>query len=186
MDNDRLTDEEIVNIISEDCISHNYKSFTIEEYNFNGLEINIKIEKSRFTDNFAIKFLTKSYLDNNYCYEFYILNYLEYKLFTDIKEIITFLLKEFRENFIYSKFLDGIHVKNEIEKKEKNAKAYYILCKNKTPDTCCVCLDYNKVITRCNHNLCRICYDNIKKTNIEMVNNDEINYKPCPLCRLSI
>lgn len=186
MDNDRLNDEETVNIITEHCNSHSYKIFTIEEYNFDELEINVQIEKSRFTDNFQVVLLAKTYMNDDYSYEFCIMNFLDHKIFTDIKEIVYFLLKDFRKNFMYSKLLDEIHLKNEIEKKEKITKAYSVLCKNKMPDTCCVCLEYNKLITRCNHNVCRICYNKIKKLTIEIVNNNEIKVKSCPLCRLPI
>ena len=186
MDNNRLNDEETINIISEHYGSYSFKIFTIKEYNFNDLEINIQIEKLRFTDNFNVILLAKSYLNDNYSCVFHVLNYLDHIIFKNIKEIIGFLLKDFREHFVYSKLLDEIHLKEEIESKEKIMKAYSVLCKNKMPDLCCVCLEYNKLITRCNHNVCRICYNNIKKSNVEIIDNDEINYKSCPLCRLSI
>ena len=105
-----------------------------------------------------------------------------YNSFVTIEELIRFLFVDFRKEYVYSKILDQIDSKVKIMRKEKLIYAYSMLCENTFMDDCCVCMEPNKVLTDCGHNVCRICYNNIKYSK---VGNGlyEVIGKSCPLCR---
>jgi len=46
-------------------------------------------------------------------------------------------------------------------------------------DECCVCMELTRNKTKCNHTICYICWDTIKRTR----NDDEFLHKQCPMCR---
>ena len=93
---------------------------------------------------------------------------------------ITNFLFAFRTCYSYSKILDQIVDKKDIEKEEKTAVALIKFCKQEKIEKCCVCYDFNTVKTVCNHNLCRTCFQNIK---IIINEEEDFKYKECPMCR---
>jgi hypothetical protein len=76
-------------------------------------------------------------------------------------------------NYNYSRILDSLVIKELQEKEEKKAMAK-IFIKHDTIENCCACMEQNTVLTRCGHNLCRICLSKMYK------NKKHVN---CPLCR---
>lgn len=93
-----------------------------------------------------------------------------------IEDIIVFFLN-FRRKYTYSKILDEIILKSEIVQKEKMSFFFFKESDPFRETTCCVCADDNLIFTKCNHNLCRICFSSLQSEN-----NDEFSRK-CPLCR---
>lgn len=95
-------------------------------------------------------------------------------------KLITNFLFAFRTCYAYSKILDEIVEKKDLEKQEKTVVALTKFCKQEKIEKCCVCYDFNVAKTICGHNLCRVCFQNIK-----LISNDEedFKYKECPLCR---
>ena len=82
------------------------------------------------------------------------------------------LLSQFNQNILIRR--DGFSVfiseKDEIED-EIFAKMFL---KHSEINECSVCMEKNVVITQCGHNLCRICFDKIKKID---------TCTTCPICR---
>jgi hypothetical protein len=89
-----------------------------------------------------------------------------------IKEYINFIYNV-KFNYNYSKIRDNLILKECFEKEEKLAMAK-IFIKHDIIEDCSVCMEKNTVLTRCKHNLCRVCYSKMVKL------NPHIN---CPLCR---
>jgi hypothetical protein len=181
---DAINKNEAIKIICEDY-ENNYKHtpFILQDYAFNGLKINIEIKRHINWGTLILKFWIVNFeksSDNN---EIISLNDTEKEqTFETIYDLVTFLFDEFRDEYQYSKVLDEIHLKKNIEIKEKTLKAYSMLCQNNLPDFCCVCMEYNKVLTECGHNVCRICYANLPYTKIANLLYEYIG-KKCPLCR---
>ena len=98
------------------------------------------------------------------------------------KEITKFLF-EFRKKYRYSKILDTIEKKEFIEIKEKENIAITRFFEEKEIDECCVCYEKNNVLTSCNHNLCRYCFENL---NCNIDYDEMIKLKECPCCRKDI
>ena len=89
-----------------------------------------------------------------------------------IKEYIHYVYN-LTYNYNYGRILDSLVIKALQEKEEKKALAK-IFIKHDTIENCCACMEQNTVLTRCGHNLCRICLGKMYK------NKKHIN---CPLCR---
>jgi len=183
-----IDDEQVIKLLSEDYKNNKDQIFTIEDYDFNGLNINIDIYKHPNWDTFILKLYIVDYLSKQNNFGLMFLNSLENKTeFKNIEDVISFLLLYFRNNYIYSKILDEIHCKDSIKNKENLKLSYFKLSKNKEAfDICCVCLESNYVKTKCDHNVCRPCYTNLKILNIKDEYYDDIECKICPLCRGSI
>ena len=182
---DDITQDDAIKVICEDY-KNNYKHtpFILENYLFNGLKINIEVKKHTNWDTLMLKFWIINYEkacdDDN---EIMCLNDTENEhLFETIDDLISFLFDEFRNKYAYSKVLDEIHLKEKILIKEKLLKAHFMLCQNNLPDRCCVCMDYNKVLTACNHNVCRLCYNSLPYTKVTSLLYEFVG-KKCPLCR---
>lgn len=94
-----------------------------------------------------------------------------------IKEFISFLYN-IKYNYVYSKIVDNFLPKDSLYKEEKKTIAKLFI-KHDVIENCCVCFDKNTVLTKCKHNLCRICsYDLFK--------NNKNEHIPCPMCRKCI
>ena len=89
-----------------------------------------------------------------------------------IKEYISFIWN-LKFNYIYSKIKDNLVSKENFEKEEKLAMAK-IFIKHSTIEDCSVCMEKNTTLTRCGHNLCRVCYSKMNKGK---------SHVSCPLCR---
>lgn len=187
---ENISTEEAIKIICEDYESKSSKKkpFIIRGYIFNELKINIEIKKHPNWDKLVFDFSIRDYeksdfdIDNRVC-----LNDKEdyENCFETIEELVTFLFEDFRDEYVYSKILDEIDCEYKIKQKEQLINAYSMLCQNNFIDECCVCMEANKVITDCGHNLCRPCYNNIKFTKVGSGLYEYIG-KACPLCRESI
>ena len=94
-----------------------------------------------------------------------------------IKEYIKFIYN-LKYNYVYSRIIDSLLPIDYINKEEKKALARMFI-KHDTIDDCCVCMEKNTVLTRCNHNLCRFCSFTITK-------NAKNKHAPCPICRSCI
>ena len=183
-----IDDDDIINLIVEDYTHNKSKNFIIQDYEFNDITINIELTKHPNWNTFIFRFWILNYLDKSFEYETILLNIIEdeKEVLKNINNIVAFLLHDFRDTYCYSKLLDEIHPKKLVKEKERLTIAYIKLCKNKLPDTCCVCMEYNKVLTKCNHNVCRICYKNLKTIYTDTCYEDELECKECPLCRRPI
>jgi hypothetical protein len=181
---DTIDKDDAIKVICEDY-KNNYKHtpFILQDYAFNGLKINIEIKKHINWGTLMLKFWIVNFeksCDEN---EIISLNDTEKEdVFETIEELITFLFEDFRDKYAYSKVLDEIHLKENIHIKEKTLKAYSMLCQNSLPECCCVCMEYNKVLTECNHNVCRVCYASLPYTKIANLLYEYVG-KKCPLCR---
>ena len=98
---------------------------------------------------------------------------------------ITKLINKMHEIYLdtknYSKILDEIVMKHDVGDKsevlEKRMISSGYLFKNPVQQ-CIVCYDYNMVLTKCKHNLCRICFDSMYKKVCDM---DPLIQ--CPVCK---
>ena len=94
-----------------------------------------------------------------------------------IKEFIEFLYN-LKFNYAYSKIVDTL-LPNDVFKKEEKKTIAKLFIKHDSVEDCCVCMEKNTVITRCKHNVCRICLHNLIK-------NSRTGHVPCPMCRKCI
>jgi hypothetical protein len=154
----------------------------------------VKFHENDWDKNSFIIYKFNNYkIDNiNYCIEF-VLGSLEleikgylhskivlYKKYNikdddDIHIVVKDNIKciyEIGVKYKYSKILDCLILKNEIEKQEELKLAINILT-HKQIQNCCVCYDPNFLLTECNHSICRECLCNLKT-------------KRCPMCRKRI
>jgi hypothetical protein len=94
-----------------------------------------------------------------------------------IKEFIEFLYN-LKFNYTYSKIVDTL-IPNDFFKKEEKKTIAKLFIKHDSVEDCCVCMEKNTVMTRCKHNVCRICSHNLIK-------NSKSEHIPCPICRKCI
>jgi len=196
-----ISEQDVIDIISSDIESGReikpYTQVLIEPYIFEGFQMVVNF-KSVEDDKILIRIDRKDKIftkinNKPYNYEHYSEYFFKQK-FLNIKEIITFLHSSFRKEYTYSKITDKIEKKTDLLYQEQKEISYLMLMKNISFDdiknklSCCVCLDPNFLLTKCNHCLCRKCYLNIERKKCEEC-NDEYNiacvfeYKPCPICR---
>jgi len=184
---ENISTEEAIKIICEDYESKTCKKkqFIIQDYIFDELKINIEIKKHPNWDKLVFDFTIIDYEKSDYHIDnrVYLNNKEDYTdSFETIEEIITFLFENFRDEYVYSKSLDEIDSEYKIKQKEKLIYAYSMLCENTFMDECCICMEPNKVLTDCDHNVCRPCYNNIKYSKIGSGFCESVG-KSCPLCR---
>jgi len=91
-----------------------------------------------------------------------------------IKDFIDFLYN-LKYTYVYSKIVDNLILKDLFHKEEKKTIAKLFI-KHDVVEECCVCMEKNTVLTKCKHNLCRICLYNLGK-------NSKSEHISCPLCR---
>lgn len=187
-----ISDKELYDIISNDIINNFEEDFDNNQRNsvylfkdflFDGLTIIILLGYHETIDDENITMICKC---EKYCKN--MMNSLYLKKFNknNLIELIDFLF-EFRTKYTYSRIIDRIIKKDDLEKSEKRCLAIYQFSKNKEMDKCCVCFETNVVITKCRHNLCRVCFENIKyELETDDIYEDEMNYKLCPMCRTHI
>ena len=184
---ENLSTEEAIKVICEDYTNKTCKKkdFIIQDYLFNELKINIEIKKHPNWNKLVFDFTISEYEKSDYHLDnrVYLSNREDYEdSFETIEELITFLFENFRDEYVYSKSLDEIDSESKIKQKEKLIYAYSILCENDFMDECCVCMESNKVITDCGHNVCRPCYANIKYSKTGTGFYESVG-KACPICR---
>jgi len=156
------------------------KELTIEKFTFHGLNLSVNIINSDitvilfFTYDYSID-LSISESSRNLIFRQEFKNY-------NSKEITKFLF-DFRKKYKYSKILDMIEKKELIEIKEKENIVTTRFFEEKEIDECCVCYEKNNVLTSCEHNLCRTCFEKLT-CNIDY--DDMIKLKECPYCRKDI
>lgn len=151
------------------------------EYNFTDYEFSY--DNNIFKFDIFCKFFNDRFVMNavNYEYsssaDFNILLHISFlDIDTDIEEKLEIFLKNIynlNKNYVYSKITDNlvsISEKNDIEN-EIFAKMFL---KHTEINDCSVCMEKNVVITDCGHNLCRICFDKMKKKD---------SCTLCPICR---
>ena len=171
--------EFLVNEISERIDNNKNSNYDIFNYILDGLSMTVSIDKLTSSKRYRMILKTYPYgCDDEYCDE----TILFHECKENIKEIVDFLFT-FRNNYKYSKIIDTIVKNNEFVKKEKRFMLLNKLCKNEEIENCCVCLEPNLLKTTCNHNLCRVCYSNIKYLYDDEI-GDEV--KKCPMCREQI
>jgi hypothetical protein len=179
-----MNSDECIDIISKDMLQkYNMNcngEYHLQEYDFNDLMLNIVIFFDDMIDmNESYTFMLSSSISTKKFYEKE--NIVLCKEFCNddvellIRDIVTFLYLEFRENYQYSKIIDEIIEKNDVDELEKFHLAKYKLLKNKDMEKCCVCYDLNSNLTSCKHNLCLLCYYKMKNQNLSMI--------ICPMCR---
>lgn len=179
---DLITNKEIIDIYSTKY-NHNPKHFCIYGYKFHDMMLEIKInfnetDKIYYIETYSLPYEYFDILIDT-SDETYIINSIDLDItFTTIERVIEFLLCDMRKNYVYSKILNFIISKDRIVEDEKNMLAEIILCDNSKIDKCCVCYDINSIYTKCEHNLCRMCYYKIKYTA-----SYPIERKCCPMCR---
>lgn len=90
------------------------------------------------------------------------------------------LIFSLRNKYKYSRLTDNFEEKEKVNYIEKKVLVFNRLCDYEPIDICCVCYEPNILLTaRCKHCLCRLCFN---KINYEVENDDE-EYKLCPVCR---
>ena len=94
----------------------------------------------------------------------------------NIKKKLELFLKNIynlNKDYVYSKITDNLVFISEKDEIEDEIFAKMFL-KHSEINECSVCMEKNVVITQCGHNLCRICFDKIKKID---------TCTTCPICR---
>ena len=134
----------------------------------------------KFNDEIIVDIHTRFYVDKIISRVSLNHEVLLSKIFQIESENVTEKIKEYIKylytltyNYNYSRILDSLVIIESQEKEEKKAMAK-IFIKHDTIENCSVCLEQNTVLTRCGHNLCRICLCKMYK------NKKHVN---CPLCR---
>jgi len=165
--------EETILIDENTYIEYNFLEYEFSYDNTNVLKFDIFCKF--FTDRFILNAINYNYAeDENY-------NHLLHISFLDINEenmdekLIEFLkvIYNLNKDYTYSKITDNLILiteKNDIEN-EIFAKMFL---KHTEINDCSVCMEKNTVLTNCGHNLCRLCYEKIKKPSCCTL---------CPICR---
>jgi len=99
-----------------------------------------------------------------------------------INDISNFLLN-FRKNYAFSKVLDKLILKKNKENEDKMNLFLFEEADPYKERICCVCNDLSLTFTKCNHNLCRVCFSSIE---IENEQNECCFWKKCPMCRTKL
>jgi uncharacterized protein YeeX (DUF496 family) len=179
-----LSHKEITNILLKE-INENPNDVKFDNFEFNDLTISY-VKITTIQNYIDLTFFINDYSYNSATNEFVFKSVMNVRFFKEnlkknIKEAVKFLLN-IRENYKYSRITDFIIKNDQIEKEEKKEIAFHQICKNKQFDKCCVCYEYNSILTKCNHNLCRICH-----AKLEVLHDDIICcYKKCPMCRVRL
>ena len=180
-----INEKEMYEIIKDEIINDqkNNSFYFLENFNFCDLNINIILLYAKKPDDeyYEMNCRTINYSDP--CYNKLLYHTRFHK--DNLIDMINFLFS-FRKKFAYSKIVDKIVSKDLFETEEKKCIALINFTTEKEVEKCCVCLDYNTVLTMCNHNLCRICYHKIKNEIEDDEDSDYLTYKICPLCRRRI
>lgn len=168
-----LIKQHILNKITKkdkNVIEYNFSNLSNKRYNFNGIDIYIDIKI--FDDRIYLIVRSQLYsvnkilLELKYLYKDDDLNDLEElleKIITDVYNL--------KNDYVYSKNLDRLFLKDDVEKFEKLYKAELLISHRTEEITeCCVCYEENSVFTNCKHNLCRKCHSDLPT-------------KICPICR---
>lgn len=146
--------------------------YSIYAYKFsNTMELDVYTRVYQKKIAIQVVFMTETILNKNFILE------KEENMDDKIKEFIEFLYK-LKFNYMYSKIIDILILNDSFHKEEKKTIAKLFI-KHDGIDDCCVCMEKNTVLTKCMHNLCRVCLFNLDKNS----KNDHI---PCPLCRKCI
>lgn len=174
-----INEKEMFDIISNDIINEqkNNSFYLLENFNFHDVNTHIVLIFSNDKDTYLFNCKTINYSDLFYHCILFTKPFPKDKLL----DLIKFLF-DFRKNYSYSKILDKIIPNETFEFEEKKKTAIINFTTLKPVDKCCVCLEYNIVLTPCKHNLCRVCYYNIK-IQFDDIDDDIKGYKLCPLCR---
>jgi hypothetical protein len=190
-----IEDTEVIDILVNEYIDYskkfNAKSFQLLEYNFDENFQNLRIEilKNEITKIYNIYVWSHGFMDDDDEYAenliFKIDSSCDGKTFMNIKNVFEFLLYDFRDKYTYSKIIDRFELKTKVEYEEKLKFSFVRLCQNKKLESCCVCYEMNSVNTFCGHNLCRLCYTQLK-INIDEDDPYGQSYRECPLCRNKI
>jgi hypothetical protein len=168
-----MTNNEVIDIFAEKFDDN--PDFCIYGYKFNDMNIEITLNVHERNNLYyietscSIPYEHKN--DDELCCTCCLQN--DIPPFLDIKSAIKFLLCDLRKKYTYSKVFDTITLKETVDDDERNMIADSILCNQPKIDKCCVCYDVNLLYTKCDHNLCRICY--YKNEN-----------RKCPVCRTNI
>ena len=91
-----------------------------------------------------------------------------------IKEYIKFIYN-LKYEYVYSRIIYSLLSKESIDKEEKLALAKMFI-KHDIIEDCSVCMEKNTVLTKCKHNLCRICC-------FKIIKDSKTQHAPCPICR---
>jgi hypothetical protein len=167
-----------------DNMESKYKNFDWEENSYRPISYNIynyrhndNLRLDIFTDIFKkkisvfINIFTETLITKTY--------YFNQDNMLDIFcEYIEFVYN-LKKNYTYSKILDTLILNDKFLNEEKKIISLTFI-KHDIIDDCCVCMDKNTVLTKCGHNLCRVCHSkilfegNIRKKQHEL---------SCPMCR---
>ena len=171
--NGLITNREIIDIFSKKIEKN--PNFCIYGYKFDDMILDIRFNYNHVRKQYHVETYSDPYEYFDAKSDRYDNTYLDndFYLFNSIEDSIKFLLCDMRKKYVYSKIFDTITLKENIEGEERYMIADSILCDNPRLDKCCVCYEPNKLYTKCEHNLCRVCYY-----------KNENNL--CPICRKDI
>lgn len=171
--------KELENKCTDTCFHH--QRYCIDNFQLDNLTINIEISRYHtYVRKLKIWLKGLPRIDSEGDLVSYVL--LE-KEFNDKEydKLVDFIC-ELRDMYVYSKILDKISKVDDIEYQEEKKLIHYKLCKGKEMGECCVCSDITVHMTSCNHTLCRECYCKLEY----IVDDDNGDYIPCPMCRSPI
>lgn len=174
----------------DDIIDLPYE-WKLEDNNFS---FRIYISLQTYSSNKSVRiYIDLIDYNDKYNVELYKEDTLSYRTFSkncEEKKIMDYIVDfiiNFRNKYKFSKIFDRVlrKIKDEEDEEEElnmtDENRNLSLFKDADPykDTsCCVCADDSLTFTSCGHNLCRICFSNIK------IEFDECSkYKLCPMCR---
>lgn len=197
-----MTSNDIIQILKEDIIQffknskfHHQQEYILKNYKFEELLFdimisnNVDIKHDDEEDLPRVCYILKITIPSSwkgFCY-----TNLLIKPSHSLEEALHFLLTRLREDYEYSKVVDGLYRYDAIEAYEKISIAKQILLNGYNDEKtlmeenkCCVCLDFTLVKSKCGHHLCRFCFDKIRPTIITDEDGDEVEgCKCCPICR---
>lgn len=169
-----LYDEEIFSN-NEDFIEYNFIDYDFI-YDINNT-LKIDIFCKFFRNRFVLNGVNYNYSENEDESYNHLLNIVMLSINDNNREdkLIIFLKTIYNLNtdYVYSKIVDKLIIKDERDDIENEIIAKMFL-KHTEINDCSVCTEPNNVLTKCNHNLCRLCFQKIKKL---------ISCPLCPICR---
>lgn len=172
-----VAQETIYEDIKNKYLAANWDSSCIIEYNTYSYKYSPNIELDIYTRIYQKKIISQVILHNETVLNKNFIVEKEETIDDKINEFIDFLYN-IKFNYVYSKIVDNLLLKDTQNKEEKKTIAKLFI-KHDIVDDCCVCLEKNTVLTKCKHNLCRICSYNLYK-------NSKSEHIPCPICRKCI
>ena len=170
----------------------NQKHFILPIEEIAGMKVNVSIEIMAFYKRVDVKIESSELYYEDTCNPLYYYSDILFSDATKSGELPTEqdMVKALEELYkilptlVFDK-MEGRIVQHS--EKYTNPEAYVKLLSHPniklSLDKCCVCLEYTKTTTPCNHTLCYQCWQHIKKETCDDPDCDSTTHRKCPMCR---